>query len=150
MCEKSGKVFLKYCRPPARSTPEKEDVSGGGSGYDVGGRSGLGAAVLWRIEAMNEISRGLYRAVALAAGLPLPGQRSREELMLKCKEWLRIWGLRQLHSNMASAVRRGAANTHNLWACPLRSLAIEHCHVLGALGVLSLLNGARFPRSLPA
>ena len=65
----------------------------------------MGAAFLWRIEAANDISCNLFRAVALAAGLPLPGQRSREELMLKCEEWLRIWGLRQLHSNMAAAVR---------------------------------------------
>eukprot|EP00752_Nemacystus_decipiens_P013441 g11904.t1 len=91
-------IFLKYCRPPAVATTEDGDDRE---------RSGLGAALLWRFEAANEISCNLFRAVALATGLTPPGRRSREELMLKCEEWLRIWGLRQLHSNMASAARRG-------------------------------------------
>ncbi len=147
-------MFLKYCRPPAQSAPEKE--GGGGSGGGDGGGSRLGAAVLWRIEAMNEISRGLYRVVALAAGLPLPGQRSREELMLKCKEWLRIWGLRQLHSNMASAVREIAASTvtpqgARIFGVPLRSVCCPHDRTLPfprSTGVLSW-NGDKLPLKPP-
>lgn len=91
---------MKYCRPPAAPAAEKD-----GCGNEEQERSSLGAALLWRIEAANEISCNIFRAVALATGLTPPGRRSREELMLKCEEWLRIWGLRQLHSNMASAVR---------------------------------------------
>lgn len=81
-------------RPQTRTTKECHRCS-----------AGVGAALLWRVNAARGLSRRFFAWVAVLVGLTPPARRSREELVRKCRDCVLVWGLRQVFSDMSSAVR---------------------------------------------